>query len=822
MHTIKVYYNARLYNNRIIQQDLPDPSYTFENINFISNDGINTVQTLNNINADSSPSYLTATDENNNTTCWYVISSVKNRKNQLTLYLRRDFLDEKWNDIKYAPFIFNKAADISNIAFKYSRYMKTTSMSQIKTGEFQIKDITNGNGWLIGYINKDLSNTDITADLNAYNYDYLIEGDITSWEHYNDSVMQWKAAKASWRCAMGPATGTNRISQLNVTSVRSSALSYNYRITSENACIYTPPSVDYDQHVKAWNNSRLQMGADIGTALYHVLQTHTSGIGISEGTLDEYDNKIIAVKATDGTIRKYRVRVTSSEISDSEFTSTDAQYMYNQLHNKTYYPSSGSSTINPFSSLTINDTEFGSVSITYTVQKLSITTEPPSTVSVNYRQSHTHTQDALFDIFAIPLGGNFKYIDASGTSHNLNISQDKTYVQYYILALVTELYRTWGTELADIQWLPYGPVGDGYTFVQGESSDYPNYNYSLIYVSTSSTPVSIMYWCATAQFQRRISFTSSQIGLPSTLVNSDNATMRIWNEEHMVRLVSPNFASQFEFNPIKNDGLTGFNVYIAYKPYSPYIRVAPIFSGLYGQDYNDDRGLILSGDFSLDRISDAWTQYKLQNKNYQLIFDRQIQSMDLQNELQNRLDRQALVQDVFSAISGTASAAAGGVAAGALAGGTAAGPAGAIIGGVIGGAASAAGGVVDVAVNANNRKYQKAIRDDTRQAAIDQFNYQIGNIQAMPDTITKISTFNPDYKVYPILELYTCTEQEDANYRAAVEWNGYDVDVYASISAVNSGFIRGSILNFDNLYVDQNQALAINDELAAGVYIKEV
>ena len=77
------------------------------------------------------------------------------------------------------------------------------------------------------------------------------------------------------------------------------------------------------------------------------------------------------------------------------------------------------------------------------------------------------------------------------------------------------------------------------------------------------------------------------------------------NETKMYRLCSPNWASSFEFSPIKNNGVSYFNIYCTFKPYQPYIRIAPGFRNLYGADYNDARGLILGGDYSIDRADSA-------------------------------------------------------------------------------------------------------------------------------------------------------------------------------------------------------------------------
>lgn len=114
---------------------------------------------------------------------------------------------------------------------------------------------------------------------------------------------------------------------------------------------------------------------------------------------------------------------------------------------------------------------------------------------------------------------------------------------------------------------------------------------------------------------------------------SQATALKLDNECNMYRIVSPNYQGEFEFSVAKNNGVDFFNVDCSYKPHNPYIHVNPNFKGLYGKDFNDGRGLICNGDFSFGMISDAFTNYELQNKNYQAIFNRQIQNMDVMNDI---------------------------------------------------------------------------------------------------------------------------------------------------------------------------------------------
>lgn len=141
---------------------------------------------------------------------------------------------------------------------------------------------------------------------------------------------------------------------------------------------------------------------------------------------------------------------------------------------------------------------------------------------------------------------------------------------------------------------------------------------------------SIIFWCnythATFNIQKNI-----------RIPESDSMEYKIFNACKKYRLVSPNYSSVFEFNPLKNNGVATFNVDFNYRPYNPYIHIAPFFNSdsLYGVDTNDQRGLILQGDFSVGYYSDKWAEYQIQNANYANIFNRQLDNIDF-NQRQER------------------------------------------------------------------------------------------------------------------------------------------------------------------------------------------
>ena len=268
------------------------------------------------------------------------------------------------------------------------------------------------------------------------------------------------------------------------------------------------------------------------------------------------------------------------------------------------------------------------------------------------------------------------------------------------------------------------------------------------------------------------------------------------------RLCSPNYQGSFEFNVAKNGGaVNGFRADCTYKPYNPYIRVYPNFSWLYGTDFGDGRGLICGGDFSLPQVSDAWASYQLQNKNYQNVFNREIQSLDYNNSIALRNQKIGMFTGAFS------DAAKGGIAGGFL------GPVGAAVGAIGGGVASIIGGIADTQTMVQQQR-------ENRQLSLDKFSYQLGNIQALPYTISKVGTFDINSKVFPFLEFYTCTDQELEAFENKIKYESMTVmriGTLEEFKKTDMSYIKGSLIRLD-IHGDSNLVNDIYAEMARGVY----
>ena len=386
-----------------------------------------------------------------------------------------------------------------------------------------------------------------------------------------------------------------------------------------------------------------------------------------------------------------------------------------------------------------------------------------------------HLNDAPYDLFCMPYG-----------TYN-NLGSKELYMKVATAAM-TALNVGAGAELYDVQLLPFSPA------LSTTTTDIKD---------SASKVIGKIYWATESSFSKTI-LLDQPIGVENKKID------HICNK---YRLVSPNYAGQFEFTAAANDGISGFKVDCTYMPINPYIRVAPLFGGLYGKEFNDARGLICGGDFSLPVVNDAWVAYQQNNKNYQAIFDRQISNMEFNNDISRTMDR-------INAVTGTISGATSGAMAGSMAG-----PWGAVAGAVVGTAASGIAGITDMTIN-------ESIRQENMSYTKDRFTLSLGNIQAQPYSLSKTTAFTANNKIFPILEYYTCSEREKLAVASQIAQYSMNVGIIGTLKEFLSNswsykdiqarkYIRGVFTNIKGINDDFHLLNTINQELSRGIYFDE-
>ena len=183
-------------------------------------------------------------------------------------------------------------------------------------------------------------------------------------------------------------------------------------------------------------------------------------------------------------------------------------------------------------------------------------------------------------------------------------------------------------------------------------------------------------------------------------------------------------------------------------------------------------------------------------------------------EVQNQVSR---LQDIVGASLGTVQ----GATTGAFAGSQINGGAGAVIGGLTGAVASGVAGYYDV-------KLGEMLRNESLDFTKDLFGYRLGNIQALPQTISKVSAFNKNNKIFPVLEYYTCTNIEKNALKNKLKYNGMTIMTigtigdYAVSGITNTGeqYVKGKIIRLPSTLEEEHHlANQLVSEINKGVYI---
>lgn len=512
------------------------------------------------------------------------------------------------------------------------------------------------------------------------------------------------------------------------------------------------------------------------------------------------------------------------------------------------------------------------------------------TVKVNMpkRDDRWGCNDQLFDIFCIPFGEI--YFDKND---NTTFLTRKDAALAAARAMATEL----GSNLYDLQILPYCPIrtvreayevysrnwdwvsdGDGgyeksyhEPVLEFSSKDISGSHFQLtldalgqwdeIVDNGDNTKwLGVVLWASdsTGTIDVPISSRDTKYYQYDMDIANSFIQKKLSNETEVFRLCSPNYNGLFEYSAAKNDNkevkklirvvdpggstrsveqiqLDYINVDYTYRPGNPYIHLNPIFKdesqgGIYGKDWNDARGLICGGDFSLGYIVDAFRSYQIQNANFQNIFDRQIQNLDVMNALQYE-------QTQFASALGAIGMPIGGATSGALAGAKA-GPYGAIAGAAIGGSAGLIGGVIGYE---KTMEWLERQQQETRSYTKDMYNYTLGNIKALPYSISKTDCLTANSRLVPFLEVYQATQPEVNNLLTVMKYDGMTVMTINTLSTFmgrsdnpieslavmahdqHCYFVKGRlIMNEVEDFVDDFHVLdAIYAELSKGVYLQE-
>ena len=144
------------------------------------------------------------------------------------------------------------------------------------------------------------------------------------------------------------------------------------------------------------------------------------------------------------------------------------------------------------------------------------------------------------------------------------------------------------------------------------------------------------------------------------------------------------------------------------------------------------------------------------------------------------------------------------------------GPVGAAISGAVGATASFLGGTFDL--TKQNELMNEAI-DLTR----DNFNYQLGNIKALPLGLSRVSSLAPNNSFVPLLEYWTCTYKEHVIATTKIKFNGMTIqaiDNLVNYKTTDSSYFKGQLIRIENIPDDFHVVNTIAKELNQGIYFE--
>lgn len=714
---------------------------------------------------------------------WFVIEKNEISKNRYRLTLRRDLLAESLPGIENDAFFAERCILPDTSPYIYNA--EDFRVNRIKKKETLIKDKT-GVPWIIGYFNKEIENKPITGNLDA-------TADITV-----DSLQNW----TFYDYISNPFNGFCPDEAVNLTLYWAN-VEYSYAAIP-NWLIYEESSYERKSTGSTWRqyihsvperkfnrdfaNGYLynREGCPTLAQVLSALSQNICASAIRTAMNIKSDSETKSLYALNGAVihetnsnKYYKINIISSSQHLSE--------TINNLETSR----AGVSTINAICTNQLKgllnvgiETQRNLFTMRANVTQSFITLEDitaaVSTFSYAIPAGHRNTEDAPYDILAIPYGV------FNGTGNEM-------LAMSAVNALISTYNVGTSSPVFDVQLLPFCPLFEtdpakltadvDYVQIKGPNSE----SLGNVYFSSRST---------------------FALSLPlETPVSVQNP--KIENVCDVYRLVSPNYNGQFEFTASKNGGLSVINVDATYIPFNPFIRIAPAFGGLYGAEFKDARGLICGGDFSLPIITSAWVSYQQNNKQYQNIFDRQIKNLEFTQEQQR-------IQERWNAATGAVS---GGMQGAQM--GAAAGPWGAVAGAVIGAGASLAGASLD-------QYYNELARREAIGYSKDVHRLNLQSIEAQPDSLARTTAFNAINKIFPILEYFTCTDEEKNAIAKSIAENSMRAGFVTTIAEISQnrwvygdledrGYIAGKLIRA-SMNEDPHYLTALNAELLTGFY----
>lgn len=783
------------YTRKINTVSTSSSKLMLENINFNYSDGINATQI---VNTKIKFNYMIAEDinaglEDRKLSRWFIIENKKTREGQYQLTLRRDLLSDYTNEILNATSFVDKGYFASTDPAFFNK--EDISVNKIQKNITYLKDGI-ACPWIVAYVanhktDSSWEDTAITFETgesvipygSAFTstlsfYSYLgLQNDVI---HHLETVSTYMGYQYTGE----DTTYANGIIKTD----------YEYFNDSEMSTTVKKANTVYDTTYYYVNTRTLQefeklipAEKDVTPAVMgdYIYKNWLSGKP-NFSRLQEYQGKIVSISGS-----YYKV-----SYKDNYTPHTEVQEKVSSADLWSAWATHNSNVSNLFT----NTSTLKNITIEWTYYNSTVTlTEVQSSVESSYSISKLRKHTGSYSILATPLPVDMEIM--------YKTSSTATSAYYYenlnaILNLYRSMSSTWGTSAVyDVQIIPYAPL---YLKEDGTEGEFyltnltKDKDYSLVSLTPSTDPLNVfpIIYLSNESYEFNINYKLSAEMTKKNFIGQN------------YRLVAPNYSSVYDIPLFENGGsIDNWHVDITLLPYQSWLRIRPEFKYYNGINFDDSRGLVISGSMQLTQLTDAWAEYQYSNMNYEAIQNTSIQ---YQKDVNNITNQKNIISGSINAISAGISGATGG----ALIGG----PIGGIIGGVIGAGASTGGLIAD-------QYYDRKLQNMALDYSQDMYNLNLGNIKGQTATISKLTALNNNFKWWPYIEFSECTDIEYEAIENKFKYNGMTVNRIGQLKDFENPngeyYLKGKLIRFEDDIdgMDYNMMNMIADEVNKGFFI---
>ena len=115
------------------------------------------------------------------------------------------------------------------------------------------------------------------------------------------------------------------------------------------------------------------------------------------------------------------------------------------------------------------------------------------------------------------------------------------------------------------------------------------------------------------------------------------------------------------------------------------------------------------------------------------------------------------------------------------------------------------------------------MQNENKDFKTDMYNYNLQNMKAIPSGMAKTSAFVYNTRIWPFLEVYTCTDVEKEAFRNKLQYDGMTIMAICKLidylDPEEKHLWRGELIRMPSINHDSHVVEEIYSELKKGVYL---